>query len=261
MKEESFKVDAFKERDDTGILGRITDILGNSMSTSKISLDGNSDILVGDPSLGLKVDVMGGRGPDGFYYRDVYGIKESILALNNGTADGSSIHGDLWSQNLIDSYNKSDNYLSMLETVSGSNLFSAYGLGRQFQMILRLIKLRKSCCRDCSITSPYPTSLLTLHRCITDQAREVNRDSFAVSLGGFDTHFDLKSVLQAKFQEIGPVLRGFRDALVDLGLWDGITIVVSSEFGRTVTPNTSSGTDHGWGGHHMIIGGKVRAGG
>ena len=62
MKEESFKVDAFKERDDTGILGRILDILGNSMSTSKISLDGNSDILVGDPSLGLKVDVMGHFG-------------------------------------------------------------------------------------------------------------------------------------------------------------------------------------------------------
>jgi uncharacterized protein (DUF1501 family) len=143
MKEESFKVDAFKERDDTGILGRMTDILGNSMSTSKVSLDGNSNILLGDPTLGLKVDVMGGRGPDQFYQKDVYGIKQSILSLNNVTSDGSSIHADLWSQSLIDSYNKSDNYLSMLESVSGSNLFSSNGLGRQFQMVLRLIKLRK----------------------------------------------------------------------------------------------------------------------
>lgn len=143
MKEESFKVDAFKERDDTGILGRMTDILGNSMSTSKVSLDGNSDILLGDPTLGLNVDVMGGRGPDQFYQKDVYGIKQSILSLNNVTSAGSSIHADLWSQSLIDSYNKSDNYLSMLESVSGSNLFSSNGLGRQFQMVLRLIKLRK----------------------------------------------------------------------------------------------------------------------
>lgn len=144
MKEESFKVDAFNERDETGILGRMADILGNSMSTSKISLDGSSGILIGDPSLGLKVDVMGGRGPDEFYSKDIYDIKQSIIALNNGTTEGSSIHADLWSQNLIDSYNKSDNYLSMLDTVTGSSLFSTTGLGRQFQMVLRLIKLRKS---------------------------------------------------------------------------------------------------------------------
>lgn len=99
-----------------------------------------------------------------------------------------------------------------------------------------------------------------LTRCafgIVDVSRGVNRDSFAIDLGGFDTHFDLKSVLELKFKEIGPVLKGFRDELVNLGLWDGITVVVSSEFGRTVTPNTSAGTDHGWGGHHMIMGGKV----
>jgi uncharacterized protein (DUF1501 family) len=92
----------------------------------------------------------------------------------------------------------------------------------------------------------------------TGESRGVNRDSFAISFGGFDTHFDLKSVLQEKFEEIGPVLKGFRDALVELGLWEGITVVVSSEFGRSLTPNTSAGTDHGWGGHHIIMGGKVR---
>ena len=88
--------------------------------------------------------------------------------------------------------------------------------------------------------------------------RGVNRDSFAVSMGGFDTHFDLTSVLNEKLAMIGSVLKGFRDELVNLGLWDSITVVVSSEFGRTVTPNSSAGTDHGWGGHHMIMGGKVR---
>ena len=86
----------------------------------------------------------------------------------------------------------------------------------------------------------------------------MNRDSFAVSIGGFDTHFDLKSVLNERLTTIGSVLKGFRDELVSLQLWDGVTIVVTSEFGRTVTPNTSAGTDHGWGGHHIILGGKVR---
>ena len=86
----------------------------------------------------------------------------------------------------------------------------------------------------------------------------MNRDSFAVSIGGFVTHFHLKSVLNERLTTIGSVLKGFRDELVALQLWDGVTIVVTSEFGRTVTPNTSAGTDHGWGGHHIILGGKVR---
>jgi len=65
-------------------------------------------------------------------------------------------------------------------------------------------------------------------------------------------------VLNAKFVDMGAVLKGFRDELVNLGLWDRITIVVSSEMGRTTTPNTSGGTDHGWGGHHIVMGGNVR---
>lgn len=143
MKEESFKVDAFQQRDDTGILGRMTDILGNSMSTSRISIDRSSNILIGDPTLGLKVDVIGSRGPDRFYSRDIYGIKQIVHMLNNVTTEASSIHADLWSQSLIDSEVKSDNYLSILQTASSSNLIPGLGLGMQFQMVLRLMKLRK----------------------------------------------------------------------------------------------------------------------
>ena len=143
MKEESLKVDAFKEREDTGVLGRMTDILGKNMSISRISIDGSSTILVGDPSSSLKVDVMGSRGPDRFYSRDVYGIKEIVNKLNNITADASSIHADLWSQSLVDSQDKSDNYLSMLQSVTSSNLIPNTRLGRQLQMILNLIELRK----------------------------------------------------------------------------------------------------------------------
>eukprot|EP00804_Cyclotella_cryptica_P019736 CCRYP_009662-RD/>CCRYP_009662-RD protein AED:0.10 eAED:0.10 QI:0/0.90/0.86/1/0.90/0.86/23/166/2685 len=234
MKEESFKVDAFQQRDNTGILGRMTDILGNSMSTSRISIDRSSNILVGDPTIGLKVDVMGSRGPDRFYGRDIYGVKQLVNTLNNVTTEASSIHADLWSQSLIDSKEKSDNYLTMLQNASYSRLIPGFGLGMQFQMVLRLIKLR--------------------------EARGVNRDTFAVSDAGYDTHFDLKSLLNAKFVEMGAVLKAFRDELVDLGLWDSITIVVSSEMGRTTTPNTSGGTDHGWGGHHIVMGGNLNGG-
>lgn len=48
MKEESFNVDAFNERDNTGVLGRMGDVLGNSMSASQISIDKPLSNLVGE---------------------------------------------------------------------------------------------------------------------------------------------------------------------------------------------------------------------
>ena len=32
---------------------------------------------------------------------------------------------------------------------------------------------------------------------------------------------------------------------------------MSSEFGRSISPNSSAGTDHGWSGHAFMAGGKV----
>lgn len=40
-------------------------------------------------------------------------------------------------------------------------------------------------------------------------------------------------------------------------MWDNVTVVVGSEFGRTLTSN-GKGTDHGWGGHTFLMGGQVR---
>jgi uncharacterized protein (DUF1501 family) len=31
-----------------------------------------------------------------------------------------------------------------------------------------------------------------------------------------------------------------------------------SDFSRTFQPNSNSGTDHGWGSHHIVLGGAVR---
>ncbi len=42
------------------------------------------------------------------------------------------------------------------------------------------------------------------------------------------------------------------------GLHDDVVTVVLSEFGRPLQPNSSGGTDHGWGNHFMVMGGPVR---
>lgn len=55
-------------------------------------------------------------------------------------------------------------------------------------------------------------------------------------------------------------LKGFRDAITNLGLWDDVLLFTNSDFTRTLQPNgneTGSGTDHGWGGHQIVMGGPV----
>jgi len=39
-----------------------------------------------------------------------------------------------------------------------------------------------------------------------------------------------------------------------------VTAFTTSEFGRTLMPNSSGGTDHAWGSHHFILGGAVKGG-
>lgn len=128
---------------DTGILGRMTDVLGKSMSTSRIAIDGSSNNLFGDPAIGLEVDVIAARGPDQFYVNDTFSLRQVIDQLNNQTIEGSSsIHADLWSQSLIDSKDKSDRYVSLLDTVSDSSIDLSL-LGKQLNMVYKLIKLSK----------------------------------------------------------------------------------------------------------------------
>ena len=44
-----------------------------------------------------------------------------------------------------------------------------------------------------------------------------------------------------------------------MGLQDSVCTFTASDFGRTLVPN-STGTDHGWGSHHLVIGGGVNGG-
>ena len=59
-------------------------------------------------------------------------------------------------------------------------------------------------------------------------------------------------------KELGDALGAFYAAMKALGLADAVTAFTQSDFGRTFTPNNSSGTDHAWGNHHLVLGGAVR---
>ncbi len=54
-------------------------------------------------------------------------------------------------------------------------------------------------------------------------------------------------------------LGDFWDELGRTGLRNEVTTFTGSDFGRTYQPN-NDGSDHGWGGHHFVLGGSVSGG-
>lgn len=94
-----------------------------------------------------------------------------------------------------------------------------------------------------------------------------NRHIFFAQLGGFDTHANqvqegdvLRGQHATLLKHLGDAMACFQNALNNLGLGTGVTTFTQSDFGRTLKPNNSWGTDHAWGGHHLVMGGAVRGG-
>ena len=85
------------------------------------------------------------------------------------------------------------------------------------------------------------------------------RQIFFVGLGGWDTHDNQATTHPRLLQTLSEALSAFQANIDELGLSEQITTFTMSEFGRTLTSN-GDGTDHGWGGHQLIMGGAVNGG-
>jgi uncharacterized protein (DUF1501 family) len=87
----------------------------------------------------------------------------------------------------------------------------------------------------------------------------VRRQIFFVHFDGWDHHHRLLENQANLLPILSRGLASFRDALVEHDAFDAVTTFTSSEFGRSLESN-GSGSDHGWGGHHMVMGGGVHGG-
>ena len=85
------------------------------------------------------------------------------------------------------------------------------------------------------------------------------RDLFVVGSGGWDTHKENIETLETGFEGVDNALKLFYNELDSKGLWDNVTIIEVSDFGRKLKSN-GRGTDHGWGGNYFVLGGAVKGG-
>ena len=83
------------------------------------------------------------------------------------------------------------------------------------------------------------------------------RQVFFVSLGGFDTHDGLLATHNRLLGNLSLAMTSFYNATKALGIDKQVTAFTASDFGRTLSSN-GDGSDHGWGSHHLVVGGAVK---
>src|SRR5205807_3996100 len=87
----------------------------------------------------------------------------------------------------------------------------------------------------------------------------LSRQIFFCSLGGFDTHSAQSWAQWDLLKQISAGMLALYNAMVELGIADKVTSFTESDFGRTLQPS-GTGSDHGWGSHHLVMGGAVKGG-
>jgi uncharacterized protein (DUF1501 family) len=133
-------------------------------------------------------------------------------------------------------------------TAPGGGLAFTSTLSPQLQMVARLIAAGST-----------PTA---------QNGFGMKRQIFFCQVGGYDLHTGQTSydpntpsnvLLGAHtdlLAELSQSMYAFQRAMEQLGLSNNVTSFTASDFGRTF-PSNGQGSDHGWGSHHLILGGAV----
>ena len=97
----------------------------------------------------------------------------------------------------------------------------------------------------------------------------MKRQIFFCQVGGYDLHTGQTNYSAANpsnvllgahtnlLAELSQSMFAFPRAMEQLGLSNMVTSFTASDFGRTF-PSNGQGSDHGWGSHHLVLGGAVK---
>lgn len=83
---------------------------------------------------------------------------------------------------------------------------------------------------------------------------------FYVSQGGYDTHTNQIGTHQRLLKDLGDSVKAFVDDMKAQGNMQRVLVMTFSEFGRRVSDNANSGTDHGAAAPMFVVGDRVKAG-
>lgn len=109
-----------------------------------------------------------------------------------------------------------------------------------------------------AVDNPLARQLQTIARIVGARGTlGARRQVFFAGIGGFDSHDNQNRSHADLMARVSHAFAWFDATLGAMGLREQVTTFTASDFGRTFTSN-GDGTDHGWGAHHLVMGGAVR---
>ncbi|MCC6369225.1 MAG: DUF1501 domain-containing protein [Bryobacterales bacterium] len=88
----------------------------------------------------------------------------------------------------------------------------------------------------------------------------LGRQIIFLGTAGYDTHAGQIGRQTALFSDLSQSLLAFRQALIAMGAWNRVTLFTQTDFNRALRANERHGSEHGWGGHELVLGGGVAGG-
>ena len=219
----------------TGWLGRLGDLTASAFNPASgvsiaMSMAGNNIMLAGNTTIQYQLTTDGAVKVAAL--NGLYGSAAAATALRRLTTESHTselLEGEL---NKVSSRAIAAESL-VTNALASSSMTTAFPdtlLGRQLKMVARMIAARN------------PLS----------QKRQI----FFVQAGGYDFHSDLLGAQSSRLKELSEAMSSFYAATVALGVSGQVTSFTASDFGRALQTN-GQGSDHGWGGHHFIMGDAV----
>jgi uncharacterized protein (DUF1501 family) len=233
--QQSFAQSSAPEGAISGWGGRIGDVFASSNGNSTftcISVSGNAVYLTGRAAVQYQVTTSGPVAINGIR-NPLFGSRGASDALRAlMTNDSGQLMENEYAtitRRAVDAFDLVQNAVTPITLATpfpaGNNLAD------QLRMVARLIAARNSI--------------------------GVRRQVFFVSMGGFDNHDSLLTQHTGLLARVGAALGAFNQATVELGVANQVTTFTGTDFGRTLTGN-NNGSDHGWGGVQMVMGGAVQ---
>ena len=227
----------------TGWAGRVADLVGPAFNTTPagstlpfpaaISISGNNMLEVGGSSSPAIVTSAGPSTLTNFPTTPNARTQAfmNLLSFDNGVQLVQSANG-ITQAGVNDA---SVCNLALASSTYNPTTFPNTSLGGQLKMVARIINVH--------------------------QKLGANRQIFFVSMGGFDNHDKLLTDQSTNLGQVSDAVATFYNEMKNTLMLDqDVTVFTESDFSRTNQPNTSNGSDHAWGSHHMIVGGAVQGG-
>jgi uncharacterized protein (DUF1501 family) len=228
---------AIYERPSNGWGGRLAERLVDDTTLNRgysvLSVTGGNLWETGDRT--LSAYKVSATGRFGFDFYEPANTDPLSIAIKETLAE---THQHLFEQGFVDVMGRSIEVQRVLtQALEGTTLTTVFpdsGLGNQLKMVARLIAARNKL--------------------------GLKKQCFFCSIGGFDTHGEDQLARQAELLgEISAAVSAFYQATVELAVAESVTTFTASDFGRTFSSN-GQGSDHGWGSHHLVVGGAVQGG-